>query len=161
LSAKSKKPNPEAAIERISVTAFSDGGYREQLVSLADSHGGIYAAALEALYAIEREQLAPAEAVARVDRDRELVKAARGREQRRALLATIDASQGLVKAAESTARAVREHELSKLVRAALADDVYRQRVEALAKKRVKRNIYAEALALLEDDSGDLSTRSGV
>ena len=141
----------EAAVHRISTSAFSDEGYREQLVKLADSRGGIYAAALEALYAIERVQLDPEQAVARIDRDHELLRAAREREQRRALLADIEAAGMLVAAAESTARAVREHERSKLVRAALADDVCRQRLEALAKKRVKRNVHAEALSELKGD----------
>lgn len=149
MSAKTKKSSPEAAIERISISAFSDEGYREQLVSLADSHGGIYAAALEALYAIERERLEPEQAVARVDRDSELLRAAREREQRRALLVAIEAAGELVAAAEKTARAVRAHERAKLVRAALADEVCRQRLEALAKKRVKRNVYAEALGGLK------------
>jgi len=44
-------------VERISRTALSDDGYREQLVALAHSHEGIYRAALDALYAHERETL--------------------------------------------------------------------------------------------------------
>jgi hypothetical protein len=80
---------------------------------------------------------------------RQLLRKMREGEQRRALLAAIDDAGMLVDAAENTARAIREHERSKLVRAALADDVCRQRLEALAKKRVKRNIYAEALAQLQ------------
>jgi len=149
LSAKTRKQNPEAAIERISLTAFSDEGYRAQLVKLADSHFGIYAAALEALYVIEREQLDPEQAVARVDRDHEWLKSEPEREQRRELLAAIEAAGQLVAAAENTTRAVREQERSKLVRAALADEVCRQRLEALAKKR-KKSIYAEALVELHE-----------
>lgn len=41
-------------------------------MALASSHGGIYAEALDALYAHEHETLDEREARARVDRDREL-----------------------------------------------------------------------------------------
>jgi hypothetical protein len=62
----------EAALQRMSTTASTDEGYRAQLVSLADSHGGIYREALEALYAHERETLGEEQARARVEHDRQL-----------------------------------------------------------------------------------------
>jgi len=62
----------EAAIERISTTALTDEGYRAQLVSLADSHGGVFREALDVLYQHEHDTLSELEAQARAERDRQL-----------------------------------------------------------------------------------------
>jgi hypothetical protein len=42
LSPPAKAWNVEAAVQRITASASSDGGYQAQLVELADSHAGIY-----------------------------------------------------------------------------------------------------------------------
>lgn len=56
----------------MSSTASTDYGYRAQLVALADSHGGVFAEALAALYEHEQETLGDEQARARVEHDRQL-----------------------------------------------------------------------------------------
>jgi hypothetical protein len=134
---------------RVTSTAMSDDGYRAQLVNLADSHGGAYRDALAALYVVEREQLTPEEAAARVERDAVLLADMRHREQCRRLMVEIDQAGMLVAAVESTARAMRERRLVKLAEAAAFDDTLHARLVELAGER--GGIYAEALKRVAPD----------
>ena len=85
----------DLAVERISRTALSDDGYREQLLALAHSHDGIYRAALDALYEHERQVLSEGEASGRQARDLELLHGTRERDlaRRRRRLLTLARKQ--------------------------------------------------------------------
>jgi hypothetical protein len=151
----------------MSSAASTDDGFREQMVDLADSHGGIYRRALDALYALETETLGAEAVRARIARDEQLLAETRERERRRGLLAELEHAGELAAAAEqaeAAARALREHTRSKLVRIASSDDDLRQRLRELARKR--KGIYAEALGELPEQitlvgvTGDGQTQLG-
>jgi hypothetical protein len=140
----------DAAVRRITASASSDDGYRAQLVNLADSNGGIYRTALDALYAQERDSLGAEEARLRRARDEQLLADTRERERRRKALAEFEHAVTLAEAgeqAERAARAVIEYQRAKLVRLAGSDSDLRQRLLGLANKR--EGVYAEALEELE------------
>jgi hypothetical protein len=151
LSAAADTSKYEAAIERVKLAAFSDQGYRAQLVNLAETHGGLYRRALDALYEHERATLGEQEAGERRARDDELLANVRESEQRRRLVAEFEHAGELADAAllaETAARALNEHARSKLTSFAAEDPDLRQRLVALANKR--GGVYAEALADLQD-----------
>jgi hypothetical protein len=146
LSATADRTNMDAAVRRITASASSDDGYRAQLVNLADSNGGIYRTALDALYAQERDSLGAEEARLRRARDEQLLADTRERERRRKALAEFEHAVTLAEAgeqAERAARAVIEYQRAKLVRLAGSDSDLRQRLLGLANKR--EGVYAEAL----------------
>jgi hypothetical protein len=119
----------DAAVQRITATAMTDDGYRAQLVTLADSHGGIYRRALDTVYANERETLGEEQARARVFGDEQLLEETRQRERRRKLVAELEHAGTLAAAAEqaeAAARALRDHTRSKLVRMAGEDEDLRR-----------------------------------
>jgi hypothetical protein len=129
LSALSDTSKLEAAIQRITATALTDDGYRAQLVTLADRHGGIYRHALDALYESEGESLGEEQASERAASD--------GRRLE------LEQAGTLVRAIESSTRAMRERQRVKLVSLAREDEALRDRLVALANKQ--GGIYAEAL----------------
>jgi hypothetical protein len=149
LSALSDTSKYDAAVQRITATAMTDDGYRAQLVTLADSHQGIYRRALDAVYASERESLDQQEAQARVAHDEQLLAETRERERKRKALAELEHAGTLAEAADQAivaARALRDHTKAKLVRLAGEDEDLRRRLVALANKR--KGIYQEALEQL-------------
>lgn len=150
MSALTDASKLDAAVQRITATATQDDGYRAQLVILADSHGGIFRRALDAVYASELETLGEQEAHALVARDEQLLSETRERERRRRLVVELEHAGTLAEAAEqaeAAARALRDHTRAKLVRMATEDEDLRRRLVKLANKR--KGIYAEALAELE------------
>jgi hypothetical protein len=90
LSTLSDTSKYDSAIQRITAAAMQDDGYRAQLVNLADSHGGIYRRARDAVYESERESLGDEWALARVTREERLRVEARERERRRKTRAELE-----------------------------------------------------------------------